>query len=34
MNIVGKRAEISDPRHSFSAATFRKVDRSFSRRAA
>jgi formylglycine-generating enzyme len=29
MNIVGKRADPSDPRHSFSAATFRKVLKGF-----
>jgi formylglycine-generating enzyme required for sulfatase activity len=29
MNIVGKRTEPSDPRHSFSAATFRKVLKGF-----
>jgi hypothetical protein len=29
MNIVGKRAEHSHPRHSFSAATFRKVLKGF-----
>src|ERR1700742_544646 len=29
MTIVGKRAESSDPRHSFSAATFRKVLKGF-----
>jgi formylglycine-generating enzyme required for sulfatase activity len=29
MSIVGKRAETSDPRHSFAAATFRKVLKGF-----
>ena len=29
MNIVGKRAEINDPRQSFAAATFRKVLKGF-----
>src|SRR5258708_40337495 len=29
MTIVGKRADPSDPRHSFSAATFRKVLKGF-----
>src|SRR5580704_11867735 len=29
MSIVGKSAETSDPRHSFAAATFRKVLKGF-----